>query len=256
MPSSVGSADYVGTDSGNTSFIINCSALVLLMALPGIMVFYGAAAPVALFARVRLASPSICRESPVADRQEACAQNGTRATRSGCARANPRQRRSGPHRCEGCGRRRGQSEASLTSARAGLAPGTRRCLSQAVCASSRSASLRAKRVCVAPGRWAQWLQEIHVHLSSDLCHCQLDLHNLADVRLFACLWVELGWHKERVHWRRQLVLVLGRRQGYPLLSCLPACKIIICLPVCNISLSSELDRGRRAEACVCCIASF
>ena len=64
-----------------------------------------------------------------------------------------------------------------------------------------------------------------------------------------------GWHKERVHWRRQHVLVLGRRQGYSLLSCLPACKIIICLPVCNFALSSELDRGRRAEACVCCIAS-
>ena len=162
-----------------------------------------------------------------------------------------------PHRCEGCGGRRGQSEASLTltSARAGLARGTRRCLSQSVCASSRSASLRAKRVCVAPGRWAHWLQEINVHLPSDLCHCQLDLHNLADVRLFACLWVELGWHKKRVHWRRQLVLVLGRRQGYPLLSCLPACKIIICLPVCNFALSSELDRGRRSEACVPCIAS-
>ena len=89
MPSSVGSADYVGTDSGNTSFIINCSALVLLMALPGIVVFYGAAAPVALFACVRLASPSICCESLVADRQKACAQDGTRATRCGCARANP-----------------------------------------------------------------------------------------------------------------------------------------------------------------------
>jgi hypothetical protein len=36
---------------------------------------------------------------------------------------------------------------------------------------------------------------------------------------------------------------------------LPACKIIICLPVCNVALSSELDRGRRSEACVLCIAS-
>ena len=192
MPSSKGSADYVGTDSGNTSFIINCSALVLLMALPGIVVFYGAAAPVAWFARVRLASPMICK-SPVADRQEACAQDGTRATLSGCARAKPR-----PWRSAASLRRvrPPQSEASLTSARAGLAPGTRSCLSQAVCASSHSTLLRAKRVCVALGRWAHWLQEVHVHLPSDLCHCQLDLHNLADVRLFACLWVELGWHKE------------------------------------------------------------
>lgn len=37
--------------------------------------------------------------------------------------------------------------------------------------------------------------------------------------------------------------------------CLPALKIISCLPDCNFVLASELDRGRRAEACVCCIAS-
>jgi hypothetical protein len=95
MPSSKGTADYGGTNSGDTAFIIICGALVLLMALPGIVVFYGAAAPVALFACVRLASPSICCESLVADRQKACAQDGTRATRCGCARAKPRPRRSG-----------------------------------------------------------------------------------------------------------------------------------------------------------------
>jgi ammonia channel protein AmtB len=44
----------------------------------------------------------------------------------------------------------------------------------------------------------------------------------------------------------------GDGKGIPFF---PACKIIICLPVCNFALSSELDRGRRAEACVCCIAS-
>ena len=55
-------------------------------------------------------------------------------------------------------------------------------------ASSRSASQRAKLVCVAPGRWAHRLQEMYVNLHSDLCRCQLDLHNLADVRLLTCLW--------------------------------------------------------------------
>jgi hypothetical protein len=40
-------------DSGDTAFIIICSALVLMMTLPGLMLFYGAlAAPVAVFARV------------------------------------------------------------------------------------------------------------------------------------------------------------------------------------------------------------
>ena len=41
MPSSKGSADYGGNDSGDTAFIIICGALVLLMALPGIVLFYG-----------------------------------------------------------------------------------------------------------------------------------------------------------------------------------------------------------------------
>ena len=42
-------------DSGDTAFIIICSALVLMMTLPGLMLFYGAlAAPVAVFARLRL----------------------------------------------------------------------------------------------------------------------------------------------------------------------------------------------------------
>jgi hypothetical protein len=41
MPSSKGSADYGGTDSGDTAFIIICGTLVLLMALPGIVLFYG-----------------------------------------------------------------------------------------------------------------------------------------------------------------------------------------------------------------------
>jgi hypothetical protein len=41
MPSSKGSADYGGTDSGDTAFIIICGSLVLLMALPGIVLFYG-----------------------------------------------------------------------------------------------------------------------------------------------------------------------------------------------------------------------
>ena len=40
-------------DSGDTAFIIICAALVLMMTLPGLMLFYGAlAAPVAVFARV------------------------------------------------------------------------------------------------------------------------------------------------------------------------------------------------------------
>ena len=47
---------------------------------------------------------------------------------------------------------------------------------------------RSKLVCVSPGRWAHRLQELHVHLHSDLCRCQLDLRNLAGVRLLACLW--------------------------------------------------------------------
>ena len=202
MPSSKGTADYGGTNSGDTAFIIICGALVLLMALPGIVLFYG------------------CRPR----RRFSCSR-GNAAAATTFAVMWPLRR----------GRR--FARAPRPVARLPFYAHASCVLNSSMC------------------RWSHRLQEMHVHLHSNLCRCQLDLHNLADVRLLACLWAQLGWHKERLHWRRQHVLVLGRRQGYPLHSCLPACKIIICLPVCNFALSSELDRGRRSEACEFCIAS-
>jgi hypothetical protein len=137
MPSSKGSADYGGNNSGDTAFIIICGCLVLLMALPGIVLFYG-----------RLPRPSFLLAF-------GWPRSGGRTFRSDVAAAP----------------------------RAGLRARAPRPVAHVPFGAHASYVLN-----VSSGRWTHRLQEMHVHMHSDLCRCQLDLHNLADVRLLACVW--------------------------------------------------------------------
>ena len=182
MPSSKGSADYGGTDSGDTAFIIICGSLVLLMALPGIVLFYGRWPPPSPFLLAcgwprdggRTLGSDVAAAPRAALRERADWSRAWHSVHILFADARPAI-------CDRCW---WQSEGTLAWARA---EAFARDLARPF-ASSRSASQRAKLVCVAPGRWAHRLQEMYVNLHSDLCRCQLDLHYLADVRVLACLW--------------------------------------------------------------------
>jgi hypothetical protein len=204
MPSSKGSADYGGTDSGDTAFIIICGTLVLLMALPGIVLFYGRWPP---------PSPFLLACGWPRDGGRTLGSDVAAAPGGGASRA-----RRLVARVPFCAHASGVLNSSVFLLAGGLT-GFKNCTSTCI-------------------------------------------QTFAVASLISVTWLVFGYSLAFGHnWDgtkndfiggANMFWFWGDGKGIPFF---PACKIIICLPVCNFALSSELDRGRRAEACVCCIAS-